>query len=168
MVSSLRISFLLSSSVLILVACNGSGSGALSDTDLSSAASSSLKVYYEEATYEQVAEEVELCHGGKKLCVTICHRPPGNPTNSKNLFLPLSAANAHLNHGGDHADRDTLGACEPDDNGDNPPPTEEEDNDGGGTGGSGSGGDIPAWCLPLIAYDSNCDGFDDSSGEPLF
>lgn len=39
--------------------------------------------------------------------VTICHRPPGNPSNGQTLTLPRSAAEAHLrNHSGD-----TLGAC---------------------------------------------------------
>lgn len=37
--------------------------------------------------------------------VTICHRPPGNPTAEKTLSLPASAIPAHLAHG------DVLGAC---------------------------------------------------------
>ena len=44
--------------------------------------------------------------------VTICHRPPGNPSNGQTLTLPQSGADAHLrNHSGD-----SLGPCPP------PPP----------------------------------------------
>jgi hypothetical protein len=39
--------------------------------------------------------------------ITICHRPPGNPSNGQTLRLPASAAQAHLTH---HPD-DTLGPC---------------------------------------------------------
>jgi hypothetical protein len=39
--------------------------------------------------------------------VTICHRPPGNPSNAQTLTLSQSGANAHLsNHPGD-----TAGPC---------------------------------------------------------
>ena len=37
--------------------------------------------------------------------VTICHIPPGNPSNAQTITVNASAVNAHLNHG------DTLGAC---------------------------------------------------------
>jgi hypothetical protein len=41
--------------------------------------------------------------------VTICHRPPGNPSNGQTLTLPRSGAEAHLsNHAGD-----TRGPCPP-------------------------------------------------------
>ena len=39
--------------------------------------------------------------------ITICHRPPGNPSNGQTLRLPPSAARAHLAH---HPD-DTVGPC---------------------------------------------------------
>jgi hypothetical protein len=39
--------------------------------------------------------------------VTICHRPPGNPSNGQTLTLPRSAAEAHLRQ---HP-LDTLGPC---------------------------------------------------------
>jgi hypothetical protein len=39
--------------------------------------------------------------------ITICHRPPGNPSNGQTLRLPPSAAQSHLAH---HPD-DTLGPC---------------------------------------------------------
>jgi hypothetical protein len=41
--------------------------------------------------------------------VTICHRPPGNPSNGQTLTLPASAAEAHLR---EHRD-DTRGPCPP-------------------------------------------------------
>lgn len=39
--------------------------------------------------------------------VTICHRPPGQPTAAQTLTVSKNALTAHLNHG------DTLGACTP-------------------------------------------------------
>ena len=41
--------------------------------------------------------------------VTICHRPPGNPSNGHTLTLPRSAADAHLRQ---HRS-DSRGACAP-------------------------------------------------------
>lgn len=38
--------------------------------------------------------------------VTICHKPPGNTANTQTLILPLSAVQAHLDHG------DAIGFCE--------------------------------------------------------
>ena len=40
--------------------------------------------------------------------VTICHIPPGNPSNAQTMRVPESAVDAHLGHG------DTLGPCEED------------------------------------------------------
>jgi hypothetical protein len=37
--------------------------------------------------------------------VTICHKPPGNPTNAHQIVVAQEAVNAHLNHG------DVAGAC---------------------------------------------------------
>ncbi len=42
----------------------------------------------------------------RKEKVTICHIPPGNPSNAHTITVGASAVNAHLNHG------DTLGECE--------------------------------------------------------
>ncbi len=49
-----------------------------------------------------------------KVCIAICHRPPGNPENAKSKVLPLEAIVAHLNHGNSkhHVHRDTLGYCD--------------------------------------------------------
>ena len=41
----------------------------------------------------------------RKVMVTICHIPPGNPSNAQTITVGAAAVNAHLNHG------DTLGAC---------------------------------------------------------
>ena len=38
--------------------------------------------------------------------VTVCHRPPGNPSNSQTITVASAAVPAHLNHG------DSLGACD--------------------------------------------------------
>lgn len=60
--------------------------------------------------------------------VSICHRPPGNPDNSKTLELAASAVAAHLAHG------DTEGACAGDETGGGK-------GKGGGQGaGAGQGG----------------------------
>jgi len=67
--------------------------------------------------------------------VTICHIPPGNPSNAHTITVNASAVNAHLNHG------DTLGECSGDDedeyedgdndNGDDEDEDEDEDDDRG-------------------------------------
>jgi len=38
--------------------------------------------------------------------VTLCHIPPGNPSNAQTITVSAAAVQAHLNHG------DTLGACQ--------------------------------------------------------
>ncbi len=45
--------------------------------------------------------------------VVICHSPPGNATNSKTMEVPVSALQAHIDHG------DKIGSCE----GDSPAPS---------------------------------------------
>jgi uncharacterized membrane protein YgcG len=134
-----------------------------------------LKVSLEDATFEQVAPYVSECRGNK-LCVQICHRPPGNPDNSKTMLLPLQATAAHLHHGGAHHERDYLGAC--DDLGEDNQGGDAEGggsegggSEGGGSEGGGSeggGSEIPLWCQPYVSIDANCDGYIDESGEPLF
>jgi len=59
--------------------------------------------------------EIEYQSRGSKVSgekVQICHRPPGNPDNSKTLSIGASAVSAHLAHG------DTEGPCEGDAGGD--------------------------------------------------
>jgi hypothetical protein len=43
--------------------------------------------------------------GGNDDRVTICHRPPGNPSNTQTIVVNQSAVAGHLRHG------DTLGPC---------------------------------------------------------
>ena len=43
--------------------------------------------------------------GDGEIKSAICHMPPGNPANSKTLYLPATAIQAHLGHG------DKLGEC---------------------------------------------------------
>ena len=43
--------------------------------------------------------------GQRNYKVPICHRPPGNPNNSRTLYLPACAVPAHTAHG------DFIGAC---------------------------------------------------------
>ncbi len=55
--------------------------------------------------------------------VTLCHRPPGNPTNEHTIQVSANAVSAHVAHG------DTVGACASD---------PEDDGDGGSGGNGGS------------------------------
>jgi hypothetical protein len=66
--------------------------------------------------------------------VTICHRPPGNPSNGQTLTLPRSAAEAHLRQ---HP-QDTLGAC-PNSQVLGVVETGGSKGDGGGNGGDAAG-----------------------------
>lgn len=150
--------------------------------------SQSMKVSIDEATLEQVKDYVHECHGNK-LCVQICHRPPGNPSNSKTMSLPLAATKAHLNHGGEsHSEKDYLGPCHADDDSEDQSGDTDTNTDGDQTGGDTDGGvdsdtgsdtgvgagdgsgsqeEVPLWCQPIHDLDSDCDGFDDSTGEAL-
>lgn len=116
------------------------------------------KVSLDEATYEQVEPFVSPCQGNK-LCVQICHRPPGNPENGHSKQLPLAATKAHLGHG------DYLGSCSPEDtdpDGDNG--TVNDDDDAGPVDND----DPPTWCELYHDIDSDCDGYHDETGESLF
>jgi hypothetical protein len=44
---------------------------------------------------------------GTEQKITICHTPPGNPTNKTELKVSANAANAHMAHG------DNIGPCTP-------------------------------------------------------
>jgi len=160
---------LLSVLVLILAGCEQGGDGSAASVASTSDNDGVFfsKVALDEATLDEVRPFVSECQGNK-LCVEICHRPPGNPTNSKTKMLPLSATAAHLNHGGPHTEKDYLGACQTEDSGGgSEDPTNEdptgEDPNGEDPGGGGS--DTPAWCVPFIQYDADCDGYNDETGE---
>ena len=75
----------------------------------------SQKVYVEEALIDDIKVNQASCplsaDGVQKICIKICHVPPGNPSAAKEKILPLEAIKAHLNHGSQHAEeRDYLGA----------------------------------------------------------
>lgn len=135
-----------------LTACN-QGGGADSQTVQALAADSDLnfamnKISLDEATFQDVAAHVETCRNGI-FCVTICHRPPGDPANSKTMKLPLTAIPAHLNHGSDHhEDKDYVGAC------DAGAGSDDGGTDAGGTDGSTDG-----------SADGSADGSDSAAGD---
>ncbi len=157
---------------LAMTGCNTSESGAEASDDGGSITTlpglQMQKVYLDSATLEEIAPHKKECKGANKdhkICVEICHRPPGNPANGKSKVLPLSAVRAHLCHGSDKiADNDYLGPCHgDDDNG----VDDGGDTGGGDTGGGDTEGEIPAWCAPYIDIDSDCDGIIDGTGDPL-
>ena len=120
------------------------------------------KVTLLSSTADELVDYVVDCRGKAKMriCVVICHRPPGDPWNSKSLILSLKAALNHLDHG-DLA-RDYLGVCD----GDNAEILEEpgDENDTG----EGGSGEVPVWCAENIAVDADCDGIADESGQPIY
>lgn len=74
------------------------------------------KILVDEAEIEDLALHKVQCKLKKdesKICIEICHLPPGNPENGKDMVIPLEALKAHLNHGSDHhLDKDFLGKCQ--------------------------------------------------------
>lgn len=172
--SLLKMAALLIATVAIS-ACNSSGNEAEPGSENSvDGAISMQKIYVDQATLEQIAPHKKECKGADKdhkICVEICHRPPGNPSKGKSKVLPLGAVCAHLNHGHSNIkDADYVGPCHQEDD-DNSSDDGAADDDSGDEGGSGSddnsGGDIPAWCQPYIDIDSDCDGIIDATGDPL-
>jgi hypothetical protein len=154
-----------------LISCkNTDGTGAQFELADSNIAMSSIeKTYLDEATYEEVSPYVKSCQGNK-YCVEICHRPPGNPDNSKTMLLPLKATVAHLHHGGNHEEKDYLGSChdsEESDSSDDSSSEEVEDESGGEVGEEPTD-EVPAWCETYYDVDQDCDGIRDSDGEPIF
>ncbi|MCB0412509.1 MAG: hypothetical protein KDD22_08285 [Bdellovibrionales bacterium] len=180
-----------------LTGCNsssGGGSSTTSQTDeTQQLQSTSNKVYFDQATLEEIADYVAPCHGkSKKMCVYICHKPPGNPENCHSKILPLSAYKGHMHKGVDAKHRDTLGDCTPgdtggddggvsddngssDDSGDMSDDNGSSDNDGDmGDGGTSDDdpivdtGELPPWCESVQAIDADCDGYNDTTGDPIF
>jgi hypothetical protein len=166
-------SLILLSAFALLTACKQeqAGNDALNTIVDGGSNQAANKIMLDQATYDQVALYVGECQGHKQ-CVQICHRPPGNPDNSKTMVLPLKASIAHLNHGGPHEDGDYLGACQTPDGGGGG--GTDTGGGGGGTDGGGGGGggtvtpDVPLWCQPYHDIDTDCDGIIDSTGEPIF
>ncbi|MCB0413101.1 MAG: hypothetical protein KDD50_02125 [Bdellovibrionales bacterium] len=156
-----------------------------------------LKASIMDADLETVEENVVACEdeNSHQICVEICHRPPGNPENGQTKVLPLKATLKHLDHGGKHQDKDYFGPCEddvivgPDLNGDDSSQngtdsgsdndstsgddssagsdSSTDDSSSGSTGGGGVNPDVPNWCEPIYEFDSDCDGYNDTTGDPI-
>lgn len=115
-----------------------------------SSMASAYKIAVEEATVQDLIPHKVACPSQKngkhqeQICIQICHVPPGNPDNSHDKVLPLSAIKAHLGHG------DYLGRCDAS--------TGEHPVDEGSGGGTTSG----------TVTDGNTGGTTDdpSSGDP--
>lgn len=173
---------------LTVIGCNdggdSSGGGGHTD-DTNDSVAFKQKTNLDEASYDEISDYVALCEGhSDKICVYLCHRPPGNPEKSKNMVLPLTAVQTHLNHHGSHQHKDYLGDCHSQDSTEDEGSSEDSDDgaetdeessnaDNEGTGDSGLdedlvGGEIPQWCHDVIDIDTNCDGYNDATMEPLF
>ncbi len=169
-----------------LSGCNGSAEDSASSNSAGDAVSMQ-KIYVDQAMLEQIAPHKKECKGSnanQKVCVEICHRPPGNPQKGKSKIMPLAAINGHGCGGNKNShDSDYMGPChsEDDDSGDDGSSDDSsndngssdddssDDQQGGGDTGGGGGstsGEIPAWCVPYVNIDANCDGVIDSNGEP--
>ncbi len=136
------------------------------------------------ADLDELLDNEAECNGhSDQVCVYVCHRPPGNPTNEKTKILPIKALTAHLNHGADHHnDHDYVGPCESDTGNDDPDIIiiiDDPDGGEGAEGGSsneevpdeeneGYGEDVPTWCEVFYDQDKNCDGYDDEFFAPTF
>ncbi|HEX4923722.1 MAG TPA: hypothetical protein VFV50_06535 [Bdellovibrionales bacterium] len=161
------------------------GTGALSASDEN--LSPRARVYFEQASLADIVPHKVDCpasaraDGREKICIQICHVPPGNPSAAHDKTLPIAAMKAHLGHG------DYLGLCDAGDM--EEPPVDDEpgegtdDGAGGETGGGtdvgtgdgaddgtgdGTEGETPLWCEPYVDVDSDCDGIVDSTEEPYF
>ena len=84
---------------------------------------------------QSITGDVDLhaCAPGSTKKTTICHFPPGNPSNAHTLCVGNSAVPAHVQH-----HHDTLGECASE------PSCDGGDVDAGTGGGSGSGSYIDA------------------------
>ena len=124
-------------------------------------------------------------------CVTICHVPPGNPSNRKNLIIPAAAVRAHIKHGGPHHNHhDFIGSCsqiliddcaaeyEDDCNSSNNNNQDQSLEDNESNNGSpddeldnneqAPSEDEPIYCEPTFENDLDCDGFDDKTDAPIY
>ena len=118
----------------------------------------------------------------KLVCVKICHIPPGNPNQRKEMVIPITAIWAHLNHGGKHKHHDHIGGCSqtPESILNEEPETDSTTDTGSGSNSGAISDDLsaeteptvqselPLWCLENIERDADCDGIIDSTGEPIF
>ena len=98
-------------------------------------ASKTVTIFYKEPVVE---EQI----------ISICHHPPGNPENTQNLQIPLSAWPAHQAHG------DVLGAC-----------PEQNNNEGGSEGGGNGKAAEEGGKTPQNGGKENPKGGNDKKGE---
>jgi hypothetical protein len=75
--------------------------------------------------------DIHACDAGQTRKTTICHIPPGNPSNAHTLCVGNAAVAAHVEQ-----HHDTIGACVAE-----PPCDSGDDVDAGVGGGSGSSDD---------------------------
>ncbi|MBY0314251.1 MAG: hypothetical protein K2Q26_01940 [Bdellovibrionales bacterium] len=180
---SLGIATVVGVTVLVTVGCSNNSPSDSAPMSLAGSEGGAIqKVSLSSATEADIVQHKVSCHGKSKhlICIQVCHRPPGNPSQWKEMILPLKATMAHLKHGGPHHDQhDFLGLCE-----DSPADDESGGDDGSGSvpdsgGGSGEtggdspddGGDVstlPIWCERNLAIDADCDGFNDQTGESIY
>ncbi len=137
-------------SVLLIVGC----SSADSVQGMNENGATYEPVSLMKATSEDISANIVDCKSEKKhkkkgkrpqkkqVCLAICHKPPGNPDNSKSKVLPMSAVLAHLEHGGPHhGEHDHLGLCDGDGEDDmedvDPDDPTYGNDDGGDEGSSG-------------------------------
>jgi hypothetical protein len=186
---------------ILLIGCSAGEQGlvlaenGLASFDPNGSIVSYQKVLFDQAVVEQIAPHKADCPSSErssknaKVCIRICHIPPGNPKAARQKILPIQAMRAHVGHG------DFLGPCE--DGGSGLPPSGEVPEGGGNPSqeeyppteatpvpgesapeatptpspppsGEQSGGQVPKWCADFIQIDSNCDGINDSTGESYF
>ncbi len=152
-------------STILLAACRASEQPATSSTSGTvTLQNNQNKISLDEAYLDQMEPYIFECKH-RTLCVQICHRPPGNPENSKTLDLPLQATVAHLNHGGEHEDKDYIGPCDASSGGP-AAATGDDTTDDTTDDTAGGGSTVPLWCQAFLSIDANCDGLNDQTGFP--
>lgn len=118
----MRITFLklvaLFTGLFLMTSCNsGDQANSLGSASLNESSTSTSSISLMKASAQDIAFNQVNCasDNDKQVCVAICHKPPGNPDNSKSMVLPLPAVLAHIKHGcASHAEHDHLGLCDGD------------------------------------------------------
>lgn len=156
-----------------------------------SSMASAYKIAVEEATVQDLFPHKVACPSQKngnhqeQICIQICHVPPGNPDNSHDKVLPLSAIKAHLGHGdylgrcdsstedpsfGEGLIGDSISGGSNDESIPDSGSSTDEDSSSGGEAlpdeGTSDSTEVPYFCEPYYDIDQNCDGFNDSTGMP--
>lgn len=112
----------------LLMGCNGTDAPVESAADLAEAqrVAALNACGMDDGTVEHSAE-IHACAPGDAKKTTICHIPPGNPSNAHTLCVGNAAVPAHLHNHGDY-----LGACKEEKP--CPPPPAADGGPGGGEG----------------------------------